>query len=69
MLVNSADERGTVAEVLKMYEGNTPCQAQITYDGKPRLMEYPQTVRICDELLARLGDLLGSNRVRYVRKK
>lgn len=52
-----------------MYEGNTPCQAQITYDGKPRLMEYPQTVRICDELLARLGDLLGSNRVRYVRKK
>ena len=69
VLVNSADERGTVAEVLKMYEGNTPCQAQITYDGKPRLMEYPQTVRICDELLARLGDLLGSNRVRYVRKK
>lgn len=69
VLVNSPEERGTVAEVLAMYEGNTPCQAQITYDGKPRLLEYPETVRICDELLARLCDLLGDKRVRYVRKK
>ena len=69
VLVNSPDEHGTVADVLKMYAGNTPCQAQITYDGKPHLLEYPQSVEICDELLARLCDLLGGNRVRYVRKK
>ncbi|MDE6302548.1 MAG: hypothetical protein K2M36_03050, partial [Clostridia bacterium] len=69
VLVNSTAERDTVSDVLKLYEGITPCQAQITYDGKPRLMQFPKKVRICDELLARLSDLLGSNRVRYVEKK
>ncbi len=69
VLINSAAEKDTVADVLALYEGNTPCQAQITYDGRPRLLQYPQTVRICEELLARLSDLLGGDRVRYVSKK
>lgn len=69
VLVNSPEERSTVAEVLQMYEGATPCQAQVTYEGKPKLLQYPNKVRICDELLARLADLLGNNRVRYVVKK
>ncbi len=68
VLVNSAAERDTVEEVLSMYKGATPCQAQITYEGRPKLKEYPQTVRICDELIARLCDLLGANRVRHVVK-
>ncbi|MDE6061125.1 MAG: hypothetical protein K2G31_06630, partial [Clostridia bacterium] len=68
VLVNSAAERDTVEEVLKMYVGATPCRAQITYEGRPKLGQFPNGVRICEELLARLGDLLGDDRVKYVKK-
>ncbi|MDE5601429.1 MAG: DNA polymerase III subunit alpha [Clostridia bacterium] len=68
VLVNSAAERDTVEDVLKMYVGATPCRAQITYEGRPKLGQFPNGVRICEELLARLSDLLGDDRVKYVKK-
>ena len=68
VLVNSEAEKGTVEEVIKLYAGSTPCRAQITYEGRPRLVQFQSGVRICEELLARLSDLLGDDRVKYVKK-
>ncbi len=68
VLVGSPKEKDLVSDVLALYAGNTPCQAQVTYEGRPKLLQYPQTVRVCDELLARLRELLGESRVRYVVK-
>ncbi len=62
------EENSTVMEILKMYPGDTQCRAQIDCFGEKKMRQYPYTVRLCDELLARLTEFLGEDRVRYKEK-
>lgn len=68
VLVFSNVEKDMVADVLAMHPGNTPCQAQVKQNGVSKLMEFSQHVEICPDLLSRLEDVLGANRVKYVEK-
>jgi len=69
VLVFNNVEKDMVADVLAMHPGNTPCQAQVKQNGVSKLMEFSQRVEICPDLLSRLEDVLGVNRVKYVERK
>lgn len=69
VLVFSNVEKDMVADVLAMHPGSTPCQAQVKQNGNSKLMEFSQHVEICPDLLSRLEDVLGANRVKYVEKR
>ncbi len=69
VLLQNGVEKDMVSDVLALYPGSTPCQAQVRQNGSSRLMEFSQRVRVCDDLLMRLQDVLDVSRVKYVVKK
>ena len=68
VLISNLTEQKLVAGVLTMFPGDTPVQAQVKRDGKSMLMAYPMKVEICDELLKRIANIVGEERVKYVKK-
>lgn len=68
VLIQNTVEKDLVADVLALHPGNTPCQAQVKQNGVSKLMQFGQKVEICEDLLSRLEDVLGSNRVKYIVK-
>ncbi len=66
VLIENAAQKEMVREVLALYPGGTPCHAQIKQTGK--MLAFPETVNVNDELIMRLGELLGVGRVKYVNK-
>lgn len=69
VLIESTYEKDMVIDILGMYPGDTVCQAQIVQGGKARLVQFSQKVDICEELLSRLENVLGSKGVKYCKKK
>ncbi|MBO5982945.1 MAG: hypothetical protein J6Q06_03660, partial [Clostridia bacterium] len=61
-------EQKLVAGVLAMFPGETPVQAQVWRGGKQVLMEYPMRVEVTDELVKRIGNIVGEARVKFVKK-
>jgi hypothetical protein len=51
-----------------MFPGDTPVKAQVKRDGRSVLMEYSTKVEVTDELLKRIGNIVGDARVKYVKK-
>ena len=68
VLIQSGVEKDMVSDILALHPGNTPCQAQVKRDGQSKLLEFAQKVDVCEDLLARLQDVLGASRVKYVVK-
>lgn len=68
VLLQNSEEKNIVVDILQLYPGDTVCQAQVTQNGKARLMQFAQSVTICSELLERLQSVLGEKRVKYVKK-
>ena len=68
VLLQNGVEKDIVVDILALYPGTTPCQAQVKQNDKSRLFEFAQKVEVCQELLARLQDVLGASRVKYVVK-
>ena len=68
VLVNTATEQKLISGVLSMFPGDTPVQAQVKRDGKSVLMEYSTKVEVTEELVKRLGNIVGDARVKYVKK-
>ena len=69
MLLKNVVEKDMVSDILALHPGSTPCQAQVKRDGQSKLLEFAQKVDVCEDLLARLQDVLGASRVKYVIKK
>ena len=68
VLLQNGVEKDMVADVLALHPGDTPCQAQVRQNGTNKLMQFSQKVDVCEDLLTRLQDVLGSQRVKYVVK-
>lgn len=68
VLLQNGVEKDMVADVLALHPGDTPCQAQVRQNGTNKLMQFSQKVDVCEDLLSRLQDVLGSQRVKYVVK-
>lgn len=69
VLLKNVVEKDMVSDILALHPGSTPCQAQVKRDGQSKLLEFAQKVDVCEDLLARLQDVLGASRVKYVIKK
>lgn len=69
VLINNDSEKELVSGVLQMFEGTTPCQAQMKINGVSRLVQFQTKVDVCDELLHRLQNIVGENRIKYVEKR
>ncbi len=68
VLLEDAGKYKFVESILQMYQGATPCQAQMKVDGKYRLVEFSTKVDVCDELLHRLQVAIGDKCVKFVAK-
>lgn len=68
VLIENQSEKELVSGVLQMFEGNTPCQAQMRVGAGYKLVQFPTKVDVCDELLHRLQNIVGEKRIKYVKK-
>jgi DNA polymerase-3 subunit alpha len=68
VLIENPAEEQLVSGVIQMFEGSTPCQAQINRNGSARLVEFKTRVCVCDELLHRLENIVGEQCVKFVKK-
>ncbi len=66
VLISNANEREMVSSVLAMYPGPTRCRAQVSVKGASKLVEFPERVEVCDELMLRLQQLLTAGRVKLI---
>ena len=70
VLVGDSAVTKIVTGLLAMFPGDVPVRAQMKgSDGRMCLREFRQKVEPTDELLERIANLVGSDRVRYDRGK
>lgn len=70
VLVDGDSTIRLVTGIIAMFPGDVPVRAQMRgADGKMCLREFAQKVEPTDELIRRLGTIVGENHVRYDRSR
>lgn len=66
--IKDGNEKDLVSGVLQMHPGKVPVVAQVRVNGENKLMQFPYTVDLSEELLHELEMIVGGENVKQVRK-